>query len=144
MECSTGQGFAFTVPDSRPLAYTSHRTCLPKTLGIISIDTTCLNRPTTRILFTCNLFFVPKNEKGTAQLEFVLYRSCNGNFESLMGNWVYDIIDRKEKLSHMFRLSFCCKNSFPCFCHYFVRVIPVYIKDCAVCISNCHLNAVAQ
>lgn len=143
-ECSTGQGFAFDTPDGKPLAYTPVKTCIPKTLGTISIDTSCLKRPSTKVMFTCNIFFIPKNMNGTAQLEFVLYRSCNGNCESMMGNWVFDVIDKKEKLSQIFRLSFCSSNCFPGFCTYFVRVIPVYIKNCTVCLTNCHLNAVAQ
>ncbi len=141
-ECETGQGFTFSTGGHGGFCH--HRFCLPKTLGIIAIDTSCLNRPKTRIRFTSNIFFIPKEDKGTAQLEFILSRSCNNGEESNIGNWIYDIIEKKDCSSQSFMFNFCTNNSFPGFYHYFVRVLPVYVRNCAIGITQCHLDIYAQ
>ncbi len=143
-ECGTGQGFAFVANKGETLTYTPHKTCIPKTLGTIAIDTTCLKKPKTKVLFSCNISFIPRNEEAMAQLEFVLYRSCNNSEESVVGNWAYDVIDKRERSEQTFRFIFCSCSSFPGCYNYFVRVIPVFIKDCSVCLTNCHMDAVAQ
>lgn len=144
-ECSTGQGYAFTTPSHNPIICTPHINSLPKTLGLVSIDTSSIKKAKIRVMFSCNICFIPKKDsKGTAQLEFVLYRSCNAGHESHVGNWVYDIIDSNEDFCQSFKLSFFSCNFYPGHYNFIVRVIPVYIKSCSVCITNCHLSAVSQ
>lgn len=143
-ECGTGQGFVFVAHNDEALTCTPGPSCIPKTLGIIAIDTTCLKRPKTRLMFSCNIAFTPKGEKPTARLEFILSRAlCNGS-ESLIGNWAYDIIARNESGAQSFRFNFGSCNSFPGFYDYYVRVLPVYIKNCCISITNCHIDAFAQ
>lgn len=143
-ECGTGQGFAFVTHHEEALTYAPHKACISKTLGTIAIDTTCLKSPKTKVLFSCNINFTPRSFEATSQLEFVLSRSCNNSEESLIGNWVYDIIDRNEREAQLFRFTFCNCNSFPGCYNYYIRVLPVYIKHCCVCITNCNMDAFAQ
>ncbi|MGI6083975.1 MAG: DUF4489 domain-containing protein [Acetivibrionales bacterium] len=143
-ECDTGLGFAFVTQKNESLIYTPLKACATKTLGSISIDTTCLKKPITKILFSCNVFFKPRAVKGTSQLEFVLSRSCNNCAENTLGSWIFDLIDKSEHISQTFKFNFCSRNSFPGFYNYFIRVIPVYIKNCSVLLTNCHIGAFAQ
>lgn len=141
-ESSTGQGFSFVTEKAGTAAlYSSFP--IPKTLGIIAIDTSILKRPKTKIDFTCSIFFEPMDYEGTARLEFLLYSSCNGGFESLIGNWAYDIT-QGEGLSQTFKISFSSQYSFPGQYNYYVRVLPVYLKSCCVGITDCRLHAIAQ
>lgn len=143
-ECDTGLGFAFVTRKKESLIYTPHKTCISKTLGTISIDTTCLKNPKIKVLFSCNIFFKPRSGQGTSQLEFILSRSCNNNTESPIGNWIFNVEDRSDCLSQTFKLSICNCNSFPGFYNYYIRVIPVYIKNSSVILTNCHIDAFAQ
>jgi len=143
-ECDTGLGFAFVTPKEGSLIYTPSRTCVSKTLGTVSIDTTNLKKPKTKILFSCNICFIPRSDKGTSQLEFILSRSCNNSAESPVGNWIYDLVDKSERISQTFKFNYCNFNSFPGFYNYYIRVIPVYIRNCSVLITNCHIDAFAQ
>ena len=143
-ECDTGLGFAFVTPKDGSLIYTPPRTCISKTLGTISIDTTNLKKPKTKILFSCNICFIPRSDKGTSQLEFILSRSCNNSAESPLGNWIYDLADKSEQVSQTFKFNYCSCNSFPGLYNYYIRVIPVYIRNCSVLITNCHIDAFAQ
>lgn len=143
-ECDTGLGFAFVTQKEESLIYASPRKCVSKTLGTISIDTTCLKNPKTKVLFSCNIYFKPRSGQGTSQLEFILSRSFNNSAESPIGNWIYDLVDRSEHFSQTFKFNFCSCNSFPGLYNYFIRVIPVYIKNCAVLLTNCHIDAFAQ
>lgn len=143
-ECDTGLGYAFVTQKEESIIYTPPRKCVAKTLGTISIDTTCLKNPKTKILFSCNIYFKPRFGRGTSQLEFILSRSCNNSTESPIGNWVYDLVDKSEHVSQTFKFNFCSCNSFPGFYNYYIRVIPVYIKNCAVLMTNCHIDAFAQ
>lgn len=143
-ECDTGLGYAFVTQKEESIIYTPPRQCTAKTLGSIAIDTTCLKKPKTKVLFSCNIYFKPRSGQGTSQLEFILSRSCNNSAESPIGNWVYDLVDRSEHLSQTFKFNFCSCNSFPGSYNYFIRVIPVYIKNCAVLLTNCHIDAFAQ
>jgi len=143
-ECDTGLGFAFVTKEEESLIYTPHKTSIPKTLATISIDTTCLKNPKIKVLFSCNVFFKPRTGQGTAQLEFILSRSCNNGAESHLGNWIFNLEDKSGQISQTFRLSCCNNNSYPGFYNYFIRVIPVYIRNCSVLITNCHMDAFAQ
>ena len=143
-ECDTGLGFAFVTPKEESLIYTPSRTCVSKTLGTISIDTTNLKKPKTKILFSCNICFIPRTDKGTSQLEFILSRSCNNSAESPVGNWIYDLADKSERVFQTFKFNYCSCNSFPGLYNYYIRVIPVYIRNCSVLITNCHIDAFAQ
>lgn len=143
-ECDTGLGFAFVTQKDESLIYTPPKTCVAKTLGTIGIDTSCLKNPKTKILFSCNIYFKPRSGQGTSQLEFVLSRSCNNCTESPMGNWIYDMVNKSECVSQTFKFNFCSCNSFPGFYNYFIRVIPVYIKNCSILLTNCHIDAFAQ
>lgn len=142
-ECESGQGFSFVTPDREAMTYTPFKPCIAKTLGIISIDTTCLKRPKTKVMFSCNIDYMPRCSEAAAQLEFVLSRSCNNGEESPIGNWVYDI-ERNDRLAQCFKFNFCNCSSFPGCYNYFVRVVPVFLKNCALCITNCHMDAYAQ
>jgi hypothetical protein len=143
-ECDTGLGTAFISKKEESLNCTAHKICLPKTLGTISIDAACLKKPKIKTLFSCNIFFKPRSGHGTAQLEFILSRSCNNSAESQIGNWLFNLEDRSEPISQTFRLSCCNNNSYPGFYNYYIRVIPVYIRNCSVMITNCHMDAFAQ
>lgn len=143
-ECDTGQGFAFVTKKEESLTCTPHKTCLPKTLGTISIDVSCLNSPMIKVLFSCSICFKPRSGQGTSQLEFILSRSCNNSPESTIGNWIFNVEDKSEQLSQTFRLSCCNSNSFPGFYNYYLRVMPVCIRNCSVLITNCHMDAFAQ
>lgn len=143
-QCNTGQGFAFVTGKNECLSYAPYNACISKTLGIISIDTTCLKNPNTRVLFSSNIYFKPRNGLATSQLEFVLSHSCNNGTENQIGNWVHDLVEKHEGISQTFKFSFCNYNSFPGHYSYFVRVLPIYIKNCSVLITNCHINAIAQ
>lgn len=143
-ECDTGQGFAFVTKKEESLTCTPHKTCVPKTLGTISIDAACLKRPMIKVLFSCNIHFKPRSGQGTSQLEFILSRSCNNSAESPIGTWTFNVEDKSEQLSQTFKLSCCNSNSFPGFYNYYLRVMPVCIRNCSVLITNCHMDAFAQ
>lgn len=143
-ECDTGLGYAFVTQKEESIIYTPPRKCVAKTLASLAIDTTCLKNPKTKILFSCNIYFKPRFGRGTSQLEFILSRSCNNSAESPMGNWVYDLVDKSEHFSQTFKFNFCSCKSLPGFYNYFIRVIPVYIRNCAVLLTNCHIDAFAQ
>ena len=143
-ECDTGSGFAFVTQKEDTLIYTPPRNCVSKTLATISIDTTNLKKPKTKVLFSCNICFIPRTDKGTSQLEFILSRSCNNSAESPIGNWIYDLVDKSERISQTFKFNYCSCSSFPGIYNYYIRVIPVYIRNCSVLITYCHIDAFAQ
>ncbi|NLX63314.1 MAG: DUF4489 domain-containing protein [Clostridiaceae bacterium] len=143
-ECDTGLGFAFVTPKEGASIYVPSATCISKTLGTISIDTSNLKKPKTKIHFSCNICFIPKSDKGTSQLEFILSRSYNNSAESPLGNWIYDLADKSERVSQTFKFNYCSCNSFPGLYTYYIRVMPVYIRNCSVLITNCHIGAFAQ
>lgn len=143
-ECETGLGFTFSACSDEVMSYTHPKYCIPKTLGMIAIDTSLLHRPKTSIMFSSNIFFMAKGERGIAQLEFILSRSCNNGPETYLGNWVYDITDKEDCSSQTFKFNYCISHSMPGFYHYFVRVLPVYAKNCAIGITQCQLEAYAQ
>jgi hypothetical protein len=141
-ECGTGQGYAFVTRDGEALTHTPFNASIAKTLGIAAIDTTCLKYPKTKVLFSCIIDFRSRAVDSAAQLEFVLSRSYNNGVESPIGNWVYDI--EIENCAQSFKFNFCNCNSFPGCYNYYVRVLPAYVKNCSVCITNCHIDAIAQ
>lgn len=142
-ECETGQGFTFSTGSGGVLSYTRYRFYVPKTLGTIALDTTHLKKPKTSIMFSSNICFSPKGEKGTAQLEFILTRAGANGVENHLGNWLYEM-NEKEETTQPFEFNYCLSQSFPGFYHYFVRVLPVYIRNCTISITQCYLEAYAK
>jgi hypothetical protein len=143
-ECDTGQGAAIVPNKGEALSYNPRQICVAKTLGSIAIDTTCLKKPKIKVQFSCSIFFAPKVADAVAQLEFVMSRSCNNGQESSVGNWTYEISEGSMRDSQPFRFSLSSCSSFPGCYNYYVRVLPIYIKNCIICITGCQLNAVAQ
>lgn len=145
-ECGTGNGFTFATNGS-DISITSPCTaCRPKTVGIVTIDTTCLCQPKIKIDFASNVHFVRRDhhESGTAQLEFELVRVCDEGQETSVCSWLYEITDERDNFAETFTFIYCDCNSCPGCCRYFVRINPLEIENASISVGNCHIAAIAQ
>lgn len=144
LECGTGGGFAFAT-NGADISVTSPCTaCTPKTVGTVSIDTTCLCKPKTKVDFCCNIYYRGRHDSSNLKLEFQLFRTCDNRAEEQLGSWLFEIEDQDDNLSQSFCLMFCDCNGCPGCCVYTVKAIPVEIREATVSVHNCHISAIAQ
>lgn len=144
-ECGTGNGFTFATDGSSISLTSPCQACTPKTLGVVTIDTTCLCRPKTKIEFSSNVHFVDKAcGDGTVQMEFQLFRCCDNRQEVPLGTWYYEITDEGDNFAQTFSFIYCDCNSCPGCCVYTVRCKPIEVENASICVTNCHIAAFAQ
>ncbi len=146
MECGQGNGYTFA-DNGESISLTSPCTaCRPKTLANVTIDTTCLCKPKTKIEFASNVHFVPFRRDGNGDLkfEFELVRKCDDGTETSLNTWLFEITDERDNFAQTFSFMYCDCNSCPGCCEYYVRGIPLELDECSFCVTNCHIAALAQ
>lgn len=143
-ECGTGGGFSYATAGSSMSLTSPNQGGVPKTVGSVTIDTSELTRPKTKIDFTANIHFASKDPSATVQLEFQLYRNCGNRGEEPLGSWYYEISNESDNFAETFTFFWCDCNSCPGCCLYTVRCKPMSIEDAAISVNECHITAIAQ
>lgn len=145
LECGTGGGFTFATNGDDISLTSPNQAGVPKTVGSVTIDTSELIRPKTKIDFSANVHFVDKHcGDGTVQMEFQLYRNCENRFEEPLGTWYYEITDEGDNFAETFTFFWCDCNSCPGCCVYSVRCKPIEVENAAITVTNCHIAAISQ
>lgn len=143
-ECGTCNGYTFAATDNILFLTDPYQTCTPKTLGIVTIDTLYLCKPKIKIDFSCNIHFTETNTKGIVQLEFQLFKTSNFDHESPVGSWFFKIQGNHNNSAQTFSFMYCDCNSFSESYQYSVRCQPIEVESASICVTNCHLAALAQ
>ncbi|WP_291574999.1 DUF4489 domain-containing protein [Clostridium sp. UBA4548] len=101
---------------------------VPRSLGCVSIDTSCLKMPTVKFDFNCIIQYrriVASPAPST--LTFGLFKVCDNNGEEIpCGTWEYRVnfVDTPvEELTTSFSFSYCECASCPNCCTYYVKII---------------------
>jgi hypothetical protein len=144
LECGTGGGFAFATNGTDICLTNPCTACKPKTVGTVTIDTTCLCKPKTKVDFCCNILYDGRSNCSNLKLEFQLFRTCDFRAEEPLGSWYFQLEDQDDDFAQSFCLSFCDCSGCPACCVYTVRVIPLEVKDATFSVNNCHISAIAQ
>lgn len=143
-ECGTGNGFTYSTNGDTISLTSPCQACVPKTVGVVTVDTSGLKRPKTLVQFSSNVHFTERNSTGTVQMEFQLFRTCDNRQEEPLGTWYYEIEDEDDNFAETFSFFYCDCNSCPGCCVYTVRCKPIEIDDASICVTNCHIAAFAQ
>jgi hypothetical protein len=142
-ECGNGNGFSYRAGTSIEKSHICM--CQERTVGNVTIDTTCLCKPKTQINFTCNCAYDHGNKPSvTAEchLDFTLYKCVDNGCETPIGTWQYRV-RTNEHLTETFTFFTCdCSSCSGC-TNYTVRVRPVDVEDCTICVNSCHISAMA-
>mgnify|MGYP000928171067 FL=1 len=141
-ECGTGGGFTFSANCSSSTEDNAPCICTPKTVANVTLDTSCLCRPKVKVEFSSIIHFIPDSD-GHAQLEFDLVRCCKDFPECVIGTWNYEI-EENDRFAKSFCFDYCDCSACPGCCTYIVKCRPVFVKNCSVCVTNCHLAIFAQ
>jgi hypothetical protein len=145
LECGTCNGYSFATDSSITFLTNSYETCIPKTLGIVSIDTNHLCNPKIKIDFSCNVHFIETDVTGIVQLEFQLFKCCNNSQHELpIGTWYFKIQGKSNQSAQSFSFIYCDCNSSPSYNQFSVRCHPIEIETASISITNCHISAIAQ
>lgn len=143
LECGVGNDYTFE-PNSNFL-FTPYpcEAYMPKTIGTVSIDTQNLSQPKIKIEFSCNLHLTETHE-GIVQLEFQLFRTSNSISEIPLGYWYFKLQVGNHNLAQPFSFVYCDFNVSPASYDYFVKCEPIELEVASICITNCHIAALAQ
>ncbi|EQB86708.1 hypothetical protein SDC9_68264 [bioreactor metagenome] len=101
---------------------------VPRSLGCVSIDTSCLKMPTVKFDFNCIIQYrTIAASTVPSTLTFGLFKVCDNNGEEIpCGTWEYRVnfVDTPvEELTTSFCFSYCECASCPNCCTYYVRII---------------------
>lgn len=120
-ECANGTGTSIQgvlATDTRPF--------VPRTIGCLTIDTTCLKNPVVKFDFNSVIRYLSVDATvGPAYLTFELCKQCGNGDEICCGNWHYEIdtATNGERLTNSYGFSHCECNSCPGCCTYTVKII---------------------
>lgn len=121
-ECTQGTGASIVGANS----YGDATHFEPRSLGCISIDTTCLKNPT--VLFNFNTIIRQVNVDDVnvpTRLTFALFKQHKKGEEIQCGSWDYivDFDDTHEQLTNSYTFNYCECNSCPGCYTYYVKII---------------------
>jgi len=128
-ECSQGTGTDIerTIPNG--LSDASVNYFHPRSLGCLTIDTSCLKMPVVKFDFSSIIKFRSAgNEDRPVRLTFQLFKQCENGPEVSCGTWDYvaalDVND--ERVTTSFCFSHCECNACPGCCTYSVKITEAF------------------
>jgi len=151
-ECAAGTGASIdqTITGSGASSGGTVYSFAPKSLGCLTIDTTCLKNPVVKFDFCSTIDYrVNKDTDPTARVKLVfgLFKTCDDGAEVPCGNWTY-IADlaKFEKIRTTFNFCHCECNGCPGCCRYTVKLIEARNEDDYVQVEVCDvtLSAIAK
>lgn len=97
----------------------------PRSLGCITIDTSCLNNPVVKVDFSSTIKYKDNSNTEPTTLLFGLFKNCDDKQEIPCGTWQYTIAfnEANEELTTTFCFSHCECGSCPGCCVYTVKII---------------------
>jgi hypothetical protein len=140
-ECANGTGAQFEETQNTT-------TFIPRTIGCLTIDTTCLKNPVVKFDFCSTIEFrVLQDTPTTAKLVFQLCKQCDNGEEICCGNWDWEarFNDTGERLKTSFSFCHCECNSCPGCCTYTVKIVEAQnLGDDVLHVFNTTLQAFAK
>lgn len=123
----------------------------PRSLGCLTIDTTCLKNPVVKFDFCSIIHYFTEGNASTpvpVRLVFGLFKTCDEGQEVPCGTWDFTVaLDTdNEQLTTSFNFCHCECNSCPGCCKYSVRLVEAVniIDGDLVDICNVTLSAIAK
>ncbi|MEG0773499.1 DUF4489 domain-containing protein [Clostridium sp.] len=103
---------------------------IPRSLGCVSIDTSCLKSPIIKFDFNCIIEFrlIGTPPAIPAFITFGLFKVCDNNGEEIpCGTWDYRInFATLAEITNSFCFSHCECNSCPGCCTYYVKILNAF------------------
>ncbi|MBM7871747.1 hypothetical protein JOC70_003257 [Clostridium pascui] len=121
----------------------------PRSLGCITIDTTCLKNPVVKFDF-CSIihYFTDGDTTVPVRLVFGLFKTCDEGQEVPCGTWDFTVAldSSDEQITTSFNFCHCECNSCPGCCKYSVRLVEAVnvIEGDKVDVCNVTLSAIAK
>lgn len=145
-ECAQGTGATIAAVPAAALGTTRFA---PRSLGCLTIDTTCLKNPVVKFDFTSIIKYVNTPDAAApARITFELCKQCDNGDEICCGNWdfVIDLDASGEQITTSYSFSFCECNSCPGCCTYFVRIVDAFNPGTTNILEVCNttLSAIAK
>lgn len=121
----------------------------PRSLGCVTIDTTCLKNPVVLFNFSAIIRHINlDNVAVPTRLTFALFKQCENGDEIQCGTWDYviDFNDTREQITNSYSFSHCECNSCPGCCTYTVKIIAAVNVDVdnILDVSNSTLSVFAK
>lgn len=146
-ECATGTGteISRTIPDSVP----TYNFFAPRSLGCLTIDTSCLKNPVVKFDFCTTIKFKSAGDQDNpVRLTFQLFKTCGDRQEIPCGTWDYiaAFSTEKEQSTTSFCFSHCECNSCPGCCTYTVKITEAVniVNGDILCVYCPTLSAIAK
>ncbi|WP_029451621.1 DUF4489 domain-containing protein [Clostridium algidicarnis] len=118
-ECAQGTGADIPKLDpSKPF--------IPRSLGCVTIDTSCLKNPVVKFEFDSIIKYEDKENDLPTTLVFGLFKTCDDRQEIQCGTWEYMVTLTGQPLQEIatsFNFNHCECNSCPGCCTYIVKII---------------------
>jgi hypothetical protein len=127
-ECAQGTGA--TIPGTAAAADATP--FKPRSLGCVTIDTTCLKNPVVLFNFSAVIRHINLDDVAVpTRLTFALFKQCEKGDEIQCGTWDYviDFNGNREQLTNSYSFSHCECNSCPGCCTYSVKIIAAVNVD---------------
>ncbi|WP_032123445.1 DUF4489 domain-containing protein [Clostridium amazonitimonense] len=118
-ECSQGTGVDIPKLDSS-------KAFAPRSLGCVTIDTSCLKNPVVKFDFDSVIKYKDKENDQPTTLIFGLFKTCDNRQEIPCGTWEFAITFTNtplQELTTSFNFTHCECNSCPGCCTYTVKII---------------------
>lgn len=148
-ECAQGTGteISRTIPDG--LGAGSNNFFHPRSLGCLTIDTSCLKGPVVKFDFSSIIKFRSDgNQNRPVRLVFQLSKVCDDKQEVSCGTWDYiaALDTENERITTSFCFSHCECNSCPGCCVYTVKLIEAVnvVNGDILIVYNPTLSAIAK
>ncbi|WP_432664728.1 DUF4489 domain-containing protein [Wukongibacter baidiensis] len=144
LECGNSSGSRTFIPSSDEM---------PFQLAHVTIDTTCLCKPVVNIEFSSTLIFEdsPGFESNLAQVQYELFRACDGGDPVSIGFWIVERVGLiSDKTSETFEFIYCDCVTCPGCCDYFVTATQTeftetdVMRNAITTVGNGRIVAVAQ
>ncbi|MFU0825158.1 DUF4489 domain-containing protein [Clostridium sp.] len=125
-ECAQGTGTTIPGTDTGTTRFE------PRSLGCVTIDTTCLKNPVVLFNFSAIIRHINLDDVAVpTRLTFALFKQCENGDEIQCGTWDYviDFRDSREQITNSYSFSHCECNSCPGCCTYTVKIIAAVNGD---------------
>jgi hypothetical protein len=146
-ECTQGTGTEIT----QTIVSTNGTTNFfaPRSLGCLTIDTTCLKNPVVKFDFCSIIKYRASTDANTpVRLTFQLCKICDEGSEMCCGTWNYTaaLDEENEQLTTSFCFSHCDCNTCPGCCTYIVKLIEAVnlISGDILIVTSPSLSAIAK
>ncbi len=140
-ECAQGTGA--DIPKLDPTkAFT------PRSLGCVTIDTSCLKNPVVKFEFDSIIKYEDKENDLPSTLIFGLFKTCDDRQEIQCGAWEYVVTftgSPNREIATSFNFNHCECNSCPGCCTYIVKIIDaISDKGDQFSVCNTSLSVIAK